>query len=390
MKKFLIPAILVIVIGGTALFLFSTSKKSETSNKTESGPQTVAAKIGTVSIDVDGISIIEPYTQVTLRASAATIVRSIASMGTHVKKGDVVVALDDTNVRNDLAQAEFNLSQAKIELEKAKLNYQRAEKDKSDKKILFDTNAISADVYEQSVRGALDAELALKATELKQRQAELSLNMAQNDVAALKIRAPFDGTVLKTYVAPGDLVSSNAAVALFGDIDRLRLNAEIDEYDINKVKIGQRVTITGESIGSEPILSTVDAISPMAEVVNNISIFTVTAIVENKKGTLRPGMSADFSIRISSDKGLVVPSKAVSTVRGRSYIEVLENSEIVKKRVVTGSDDGINTVILEGLDEGALVVLPGSSTIKAIAPSSTTTAEKSVLPITIPGSGGTK
>ena len=110
--------------------------------------------------------------------------------------------------------------------------------------------------------------------------------------------------------------------------------------------------------------------------------------MQNEEGLLRPGMSADFSILIKSDKGLVVPSKTVSTVRGRSYLDVLENGEAVKKRVEIGANDGLNLVVLSGIEEGELVIIPGAVPVSVnVAPAASPTAEKSVLPITIPGSG---
>ncbi|HUX19604.1 MAG TPA: efflux RND transporter periplasmic adaptor subunit, partial [Spirochaetia bacterium] len=100
------------------------------------------------------------------------------------------------------------------------------------------------------------------------------------------------------------------------------------------------------------------------------------------------GMSTDISILIRSDKGIVVPSSAVSSVRGRSYIKVDEKGEIQTKRVETGADNGTNVVILSGLAEGDLVVVPSSGGLSL--GSSPSTIGTSVVPISIPGSGGTK
>jgi RND family efflux transporter MFP subunit len=389
MKKIIIGLAMALVVAG-GVWYFAIRKPSMAVAVVAAGPVTVLAKTGTVSVNVDGIAAVEPLTQVTLRSPVSSVLRSVVPAGIRIQGGGLVATLDDAQAHNDLGQAEFGLSQAEVDYRRAKLAAERAEKDRGDKKVLLEGKALSPGDYTLAEEAALNAQLALEAADLKVRQATLSLDKARRDLAALRIKAPFDGTVLKTYVAAGDLVAPNSAVALFGDLSRVRLNAEVDEYDIGKVAVGMNVFISGESIGADPLATTVESISPIAEVVNNISIFQVSAVVDNGKGLLRPGMSADFSIRIASDKGLVVPSKCVATVRSRSYVDVLENGEVVKKRVVKGADDGVNTVILEGLQEGAAVIVPGAVPAPTATVAPAATGEKSVLPITIPGSGGTQ
>jgi HlyD family secretion protein len=101
-----------------------------------------------------------------------------------------------------------------------------------------------------------------------------------------------------------------------------------------------------------------------------------------------PGMSADISVLIRSDKGVVVPSKAVSSVRTRSYIKVLENGEVKTKRIKIGANDGVNVAVLEGLNAGEQVVVPGATSFSLN--SSSASAGSSIVPINIPGTGGVK
>jgi len=330
----LVSAVAVALAAGAGWYFFSGPQTDQqTAEQGAAGPVTVTAKNGVVSIDVEGVSLVEPAAQVTLRSTASSVVKTVAREGSRVAQGAVVATLDDTQYRNALGQAEFVLSQARVDLRKAQLVLDRAVKDKADKKALLDGKALSPGDYAAAEEAVTNAQLARETADLKVGQSQLSLDKARTDLASLSIKAPFDGTVLKAYLAPGDLVAPNAGVVLFGDLSRVRLSAEVDENDIGKVVLGQTVAISGEAMGEESLVAKVEAISPMAEVVNNISIFQVTALVDNTEGRLRPGMSADFSIRIASDKGVVVPSKTVSTVRSRSYVEVVENGEVVKKRV---------------------------------------------------------
>ena len=389
MKKAIIASAVIAILAVAGYFALN-SRKTESAAVVVTAPGTIEARKGAVSVSVEGASILESYRQVTLRATSGAVLMSIKRTGEKVEKGGAVAIIDTASARNALSQAELLLSQAELEAEKADLALVRSRKDSADTKALVEIKAASQDKLTLSVEAVKNAEIAAETAAVKVKLSRLALERSRREVQDATIAAPFAGTVLKTFVAQGDLLGANAQVALFGDISRLALTAEVDEFDIGKIAVGQGVTISGDSIGAEPIQSVIESISPMADIVNNISIFTVTALVDNDEGKLRPGMSADFSILIKSDKGLVVPSKSVSTVRSRSYIEVLENGEIVKKRVEIGADDGVNLVVLSGVDEGAQVVVPGALPVSAIPAPAPAAAEKSVLPITIPGSGGTR
>ncbi len=386
MKKVLIPIAIAAVLGAAALFLLPFLGKEEAA-ASAAGPVTVPATKGSVSIVVEGAAVVESFQQTTLRATAPAVLISVLREGAAVPKEGIVAALDDTAYRDDLAQAELSLGQAELDAEKSELALKRARKDAEDTKALLESKATSPEKLVLAEEAVRNAQIARDAALLRVRQARLAADRTRQELRNATIRAPFAGTVLKTYAGPGDLLPSNGPIALFGDLSSLRLRAEVDEYDIGKISPGQTVTISGDSVGETPIRSTVENISPIAEIVNNISIFTVWAVVPNEDERLRPGMSADFAILINSDKGLIVPSKSVSTIRGRSYLEVLEGGEAVKKRVEIGADDGVNLIVLSGIEEGAEVVVPGA--VPSVAPTAAA-GTKSVLPISIPGTGAPK
>jgi HlyD family secretion protein len=202
------------------------------------------------------------------------------------------------------------------------------------------------------------------------------------------VRAPFSGVVLDASPNPGDLVARGAVLLSFADLSRVRLQAEVDEFDIGRVQAGQTATVSSEVLGDDVLRSRVERVSPAAEVVNNISIFRVSILLDNQDGKLKPGMSADVSISIRSDKGLVVPSKAVSTVRDRSYLKVFGQEGVKSRRVEIGADDGTNVVVLDGLQEGELVVVPAAADFSLTGSQASTGT--SVIPITVPGAGTTR
>ena len=386
MKKIVIALVGLAVVAAGLFFYYSGKKQADNASAIPAGPVTAKAAKGSVSVVVEGAALLESNRQVTIRAASPAVLNSVKRSGEKVAVNGIVAAMDDSTARNNLGQTELLLSQALLDAEKAVLAVRRARKDMEDKKVLYENKAASRETLTLAEEALKNAELASESADTKVKLSRLAAEKARKELRDTTVTAPFDGTVLKTYAEQGDLLSQNAQIALFGDVSKLRVVGEVDEFDIGKVRIGQAVTVGGDAVGETPIRAAVDFISPIAEVVNNISIFTVSATIDNAEGRLRPGMSADYSILISSDKGLVVPSKAISTVRGRSYLDVVENGEIAKKRVEIGANDGINTAVLSGIEEGADVVIPGAVPV-GVQAAPAASGEKSVLPITVPGAG---
>lgn len=370
------------------LLSFNGCQQSSQEDNTGKEMQAVEAKPGSVSVVVEGPSVVEPYLMQTVRSRIDGVVIKSPMEGDFFSEGDVMVRFDSSEQQKAVRQAQIVLEQARINREKADNTLKKAETDLSNKQKLFKSGAVPQEQVDIAKNDLDTAVNSLKLTDLSVSQAVLSLETAEADKAATIVRAPFNGVVLSTELNPGVLINRSAELLIFADLSRVRLRAEVDEYDINKIQTGQSVSITGEAIGDKPLTSTVERISPAAEVINNISIFRVSTVLDNEAGLLKPGMSADISILISSDKGLIVPSRAVSTVRNRSYVKVFKEDEIKTRRISVGADDGINVAVLDGLEEGELVVVSSSGGFSLTT--SKDSAGTSVVPITVPGTGGTR
>jgi HlyD family secretion protein len=169
------------------------------------------------------------------------------------------------------------------------------------------------------------------------------------------------------------------------DSSSVDLPVQIDETEIGQVRVGQKVDVTLDAFNNEVFHGTVTAISPSATVVSNIAVFYVTVNVPNPNGRLRPGMTAEGEILIQEiPDALIIPKRAVQTVRKRAYVDVLKpdgSSETV--RVELGPDDGTNQVVVSGLQPGQTVILPARASI-----TSTSSSRNSPGGVRIPLGGG--
>lgn len=388
MKTFLSNRKTAVAAAGVLLLGLSMMSCSKTADEETASPgyTTQEATAGLVQVKVEGPAVVEANQQRDIRSAISGTVVYAGGQGEKFARGDSLVLMDTSDLENALEQAQLNLDQARLDDQRNQRSLDRAQSLADDKRALYDEGAISADVLSEAEDAVATAKYALDSSKIRVNLADLSLQKARKELDSAKIVAPYDGVVLESSVSIGDSVNSGTLLMKFADVDTLRATAEVDEYDIGKVALGMKVTVTSDVLGDETVNTSVASISPAAEIINNISVFTVSSLVDNGEGLLKPGMSADLSVLVSSDRGLVVPSKLVSTVRGRSYIDVLENGEVVTKRIEIGANDGINTAVLSGLDEGALVVVPSAPGL-ALPGASTDSSGSSIVPISVPGSG---
>ena len=384
-KKILIIAA-VIIVAAVIIWWSLGNKKGEEESAGETTISTIEAVPGSVSIKVEGPSIVEPYQTRSIRSSIEGIVTKTVEEGDYLEAGEILISLDEGDMQITVKQAKINLSKAELNKDRNKTNLLNAEKNLEDTTKLFNSGAVSGEQVNTAELAVETALFNLSSSNLDISQAALLLDIARKNLENIHIRAPFSGVVLSINVISGDMVSKGTALLVFVDLSKVRLKAEVDEFDIAKVQKGQKVTITSDSLGDEKLGSKVESVSPGAEVINNISIFTVSTVLNNSEGKLKPGMSADLSILISADKGILVPSKAVTSVRTRSYVKVYVNEEIETKKVTVGADDGRNIVVLEGLEEGEFVVIPTVPGFQ-LPTTSSSSSGTSVIPVQIPGSG---
>jgi len=381
----IVGAAAIALLGFGAWLLLRGGSGTETADA--SGPLTVEAANGTVGVSVQAVSVAEPFQSVTLRNRAAGFLQWTAAEGAAVASGDPVVIMDDAELRRTLARDELSLDQARVNLEKAVAAESRARTELESKRVLFSAKAATQEQLDAAAEALSSAEFARRAAALSLEQASLAVEQSRAGLRDATLRAPFAGLVTRAAFQAGDFVPANSQIASVVDSSRILFRAEVDEYDIGKVREGLVATVTVPALDERAFRARVEFMSPQAEVLNSIAVFRVGVAVDNAGFELRPGMGADVVIQVSSEKGIVIPLKAVTTVRERSYVDIVgESGEAETVRVELGTNDGRNTVVTEGLEAGTLVILPGAAPIPAAAEKSA--AGTSIIPISVPGTGG--
>lgn len=406
----LVVVLVLAGLGGVA-YWFLRPKPASTAPALE----TATVQRGVFRVSVSGPGTLEAAQTLAVKPAVNGTVLKLPTVGDRVQKGQLIVQLDPTNYnraldnarlalqkaqanldklradqastqatnRQNIASAEVAYANARRDLEAARTNLEATQK-------LFDLGGVSAqglqsarDAYAKAqaslemaqvnlntARQALALRSNANAQDLKNaqiavEQARLEVKNAEENLANTRIYAPFDGVVAEVNAQVGSIgvgatVSNATALLTLIDDSSVNLPVQIDESEIAKVKVGQKVEVTLDAFSNETFEGVVTAISPSARIQQNIAVFYVTVNVPNPERKLRPGMTAEGEIIAEELRAaLTIPKRAVQTVRNRAYVDVLQpdgSKETV--RVVLGPDDGVNQVVLEGLEPRQTVVLP--------------------------------
>jgi len=194
--------------------------------------------------------------------------------------------------------------------------------------------------------------------------AEQAVEEAESKLEIENITAPFDGVVTSVDVEEGDIIpdSGMSQVTIVHLIDpmSMELGVNLDEIDIPGVKLNQRAIIEVDALPDVQLEGRITSISPLPTVEAGVVLYNVKIGFDVPQGSgLRVGMSATADI-ITNERGsvLLVPDRAVKQDReGNPIVWVMVDEQVEVRPVVIGISDGFQTEIIDGLDEGEIVVI---------------------------------
>ena len=188
-----------------------------------------------------------------------------ANIGDHVQAGEVIAEIDPAEFRARLAQNEASLARAQAEAALAQLNLDR-----------LGTMAEREFVSQQQVDAA---ESALQVARAQERLATANLESARIQLSYTRITAPVGGVVASVATQEGETVAASFAAPTFVniiDLDRLEVQAFVDETDIGRIQEGQAARFSVDSYPAEEFEGQVTAIYPKAVIQDNVVNYVVT------------------------------------------------------------------------------------------------------------------
>ncbi len=273
-------------------------------------------------------------------------------IGQRVKAGQVVAIIEHRDLDAKLAQARAEVKEVEASLLQARRNLRR-------QSALLQDDLVSQDTVDQAQEklGVLLARLA--AAQARLRTAEVNRSYAQ-------VVAPISGIVASVSTQEGETVSASLSAPTFitiVDLARLQVDNYVDETDIGRVKIGQRVSFTVDAFPEKRFKGEVEAVYPTAKIINDVVYYPVIVkITSDFLGYLKPEMTANVSIQVERKTGvLLLPATAVRRQGGRSLVYLKDGERVVPTPVKLGITQGSRVEIISGVSEGQEVLLTGSA-----------------------------
>ncbi len=197
-------------------------------------------------------------------------------------------------------------------------------------------------------------------------QMQQAVTNAEADLAATKLIAPFDGTILETFTGEGRRITSASSVLSIANLDQLQVVASIDETTIRQVQPGQSVSISFDAFPGETFTGEVLSVPLQGGLQGDVMVYEVPISLAGAQDLpLRVGMTANATIAVgSADNALLVPSMAIQNYGDRYQVLIPGSGEGAQPSAVTvdvGLTNGTYTQILDGLAVGDQVVVEMSN-----------------------------
>ena len=289
---------------------------------------------------------IEPKTQVKISADImGKIVKLAVKEGDHVKRGQLLLQLDDTQYRSAAGQARAAMATAQARAREAQATLKVVEASFTRQRALFDQKLLSQAEWDQATSSYEGAHATATSATEEVGRSEAALQGAQDNLNKTRFAAPFDGVVSALNVEQGEIVimgtmnNPGTQILTVSDLSRMLVKADVDESDVVDMKPGQKAKITVDALPDTSFPGTVTEIGSTAKrglggtaVAEGQTNFEVKVVFDQTVPQVRPGMTADVEIETATKpKTMAVPIQAV-VVRTERELERAAHKNERKQR----------------------------------------------------------
>jgi RND family efflux transporter MFP subunit len=379
-------AALILLLVATSVFVASCggSKANSRADETAATNQPVAVEVTTAAaikrelprfFEATGSLAGDQQTDVAPQTSGKVVAVGV-DIGSPVKRGQMLVRLDDAELKLRVEQASAQLQQAKAavrqaeekiglrpgqpfdpnrvaEVAAAKVALDLAEKNLRRAEKLIESGDVSRSFYDEqrARRDQLKEQYDVALAQARQNyaavdvartnvaNAEAQLALARKNLSYANIPSPIDGFVSERTADLGEYVSPQQKVATIVRTNPLRIRIDIPEQAIPEVSVGQSVSITTSAWPDRNFSGRVARIAPNVSATSRT--LTVEAEIENSSGVLKPGQFATVRIlQERAEPAVLIPARAVVTEAGVSRVYVIKNGHAEQRLVQTGQKEG--------------------------------------------------
>jgi RND family efflux transporter MFP subunit len=338
-----------------------------------------SASAGGSVLDASGYVVARRQATVASKITAKMVELDIEE-GDHVKAGQIIAKLDDTNIRAAFDQATAQLNYAKASLAETQVNLANAQRDFDRQTRLLKGHFVSQATVDnaQTTLDALRAQLDTQRSNVD--VVARGLRVAERNMDDTIVRAPFSGIVTVKAAQPGEMVSPISAgggftrtgIGTIVDMDSLEFQVDVNENFINRVTPGQKVSAKLNAYPDWQIPAHVTAVIPTAD--RSKGTVTVRIGLDAVKD---PRILPEMGVRVSfledqpaqssgrpPGAGVSLPSDAVQVSGTTGTVFVVHDGTVERRAVSVGSSSADRVTVLAGLAAGEHVAVGDFSRLK--------------------------
>jgi len=338
---------------------------------------------------------VEPIENFEAHAPIATTVKSVlVKEGDHVRKGQLLLHLDDGDIRSQAAHAQAQVkaseaSQAELktggtqeevltlnsQLVKARSARDLAQRNLDAMKKLEQQGAASPGEVQQAETTLQhsQADLNLVEQKLKDRyskpevakveaqasEAQAAYQSAEDALQKSTVRAPFDGIVYSIPVKTGDFVQVGQMLLQEADLSHVIVRAYVDEPDVGRLQLGQRVEVTWDDVPGRVWTGTVNSVPSTVKPHGNRNVGETTCLINNEDLRLLPNTNVGVTIIVAEHKGvLTLPRDALRLDDSKPYVFQIVDDHLKRQTIEFSLQNLTRVEITAGLSQGDKVALP--------------------------------
>lgn len=395
----------------------SPNNSGETQPKSRPGSSQVSQEQQIPSVDIaipnkQQLNNQEEYTGTTLPQREIAVRSQVegqilditVDVGEPVQSGQVVASIDDELLFSEVVEAEAELAalqadeeslaaevnNAQVAVERSRLELEQARSDAARSEQLYRAGAIPEQNLELAQTAVGTATQTWRAAQQQVQNRISAVNAAQRRVTAQQaivnrakqqqaytnLIASVDGSVLNRVLEPGDLAQPGAEILRLGDLSQIKIQVQISELELNKIKLGQTATVRLDAFVDRTFVGRVSQISPVADPTARLIPIEVT--IPNSDRRIGSGLLARVNFTPPTTQQLVIPETAIEiSASSASRLDIEqqqatifvvtsteEQATVKARRVTIGKTKDHQVEVLSGLKPQEQFVIRSSQELK--------------------------
>jgi HlyD family secretion protein len=206
-----------------------------------------------------------------------------------------------------------------------------------------------------------DPSLDVQLAQYQVQQAEIAVRQLELRLEQARLVAPIDGVVTAVNLVEGSPAPTGMPAITLGDLNHLEVVVNLPEVDVAQVAPGQEAVIIPEATPDTRLKGKVVSVAPMGSQIQGVVNFPVTIALEENAPSVRAGMTVQVQIAVARrENALLVPRRALIARGGQTFVTVMRGDQTETVPVRIGMRGDTMAEVLEGLQEGDVVVVPAA------------------------------